>query len=184
MPVWIESQTELPARKENKTCGWGLCGGCPHHPESPPPLVLGVSGSARGAPGFGFDPDVLDLNFCAAAGKKGAEAGGRRLPSPDPGGRGPGTWMERPSRRGGGRLVPGSSEQAGRQRAPRASPFPGAPAPRSPCDPGEVGVRPPQRPARPEAGPPRSRGARAAPRVRARGPGERARAGGRGPRGP
>ena len=111
------SQTELPARKENKTCGWGLCGGCPHHPESPPPPVLGVSGSAQGAPGFGFDPDVLDLNFCAAAGKKGAEAGGRRLPSPDPGGRGPGTWMERPSWRGGGREAGDSALPAARSLA-------------------------------------------------------------------
>lgn len=64
---------ELAARRENKTCGWCLCGGvgwgCLLHPEAPP--IPGVSGTA----GCGCAPGVLDLNFRAVAGNRGTEAG-------------------------------------------------------------------------------------------------------------
>lgn len=104
MPVWSESQTELPARRENKTCGWCLCESVSAILKPPDPG--GVSEAARGAPGFGFDPDVLDLNFCAVAGKRAqSRAGGWCHPRISAAGAGELEWRGR-ARAGGGRLLP------------------------------------------------------------------------------
>lgn len=177
--MWIESQTELPARKKIKLVA-GVCAEGVRTILKPPPPVLGVSWERLRRPGFGFDPDVLDLNSRGRRPEKKGRRGTAASPSPDPGGRGPGNRMERPSRRGGASR-PRLERQAGRQRAPAASLFPARP-------PGRLrprvstGAPPSGRPARRRAS--RSRGRAGRPRVRARGPGERARAGGRGPRGP
>ena len=100
------------------------------NPEGPRPR--GVSGAARGAPGSGFDPDVLDLNFCAVAGKRAqSREGGWCHPRIPAAGAGELEWRGRP-RRGGGRLLP--SPSAERWPAPRASPSPDPPSPRSPAE--------------------------------------------------
>lgn len=139
-----------------------------------------ISGAARGAPGSGFDPDVLDLNFCAVAGKRAQSRAGAwchpRIPAAAAGEL---EWRGRTSGRGG-RLLPSPKED--RPLASRASPSPSPdpPSPRSPCDPAKSGCAP-SRPARPEAGPPSGRGVRAPPPwVRPQGA-ARARAGRRGP---
>lgn len=123
---------------------------------------LGVLGAAGGAPGFGFDPDVLDLNFCAAVGKRAQIRAGvwchPRIPAAAASEL---EWRGR-TNGGGGRLRPSPTED--RRAAPRASPSPDPPAPRSPCDPGQSGCAPP-RPEhrRPGGGAPSGRGVCAPP---------------------
>lgn len=121
-----------------------------------------ISGAAQGEPGFGFDPDVLDLNFCAVAGKRAQNRAGvwchPRIPAAAAGEL---EWRGRTSG-GGGRLLPCPNED--RPLASRASPFPDPPFPRSPCDPGKSGCAPhARRPGSPGGGAPSGRGVRAPP---------------------
>lgn len=121
-----------------------------------------ISGAAQGEPGFGFDPDVLDLNFCAVAGKRAQNRAGvwchPRIPAAAASEL---EWRGRTSG-GGGRLLPCPNED--RPLASRASPFPDPPFPRSPCDPGKSGCAPhARRPGSPGGGAPSGRGVRAPP---------------------
>lgn len=171
---------ELAARRENKTCGWCLCGGVGVgvSPPSRSPSDSRGLGDRPGSAGCGCAPGVLDLNFRAVAGNRGTEAG-RAAGATS--GSGAGTreleWLARTRGVRGAAASPPGEPPGLSFSAPPPSPTP------SPCDLSRLGVHfPAPRPADVGPPPPRleSRGSRAAPggsRCRG-GPSVRARTGG------
>ena len=138
----------------------------------------GVSGARRGVPGFGFDPDVLDLNFCAVAGKRAQSRPGGwchpRIPVA-----GAANLNEEAELEGVGGVSSHARARSGGE-FPAPPPPPIHPPPAAHVIPGSRGALPlARRPARLEAGPPPAAGFAHRPRGSGRGgPSVRARAGG------
>lgn len=145
------------------------------NPEAP--RSWGVSAAARGAPGFGFDPDVLDLNFCAVAGKRAQSRPGGCCH--------PGSWRPGPGNLNGEAELEGWGASSplpqcgAAASSPRLPPPPIHPPPAAHVIQGSRGALPLARPARRRGS--SGRGVRAPPQWVGQRGAECARAGRRGP---